>query len=166
MDADTGESFAAKLVTAVPKASENVPEEAIQDGRPQWRVEQNREVLAPFLQPALDYVGEDTKSASDIKKFLVALPRLNFNEAVRRAFGAAKAPVKEFLASFAEKFEYNKRLTQVRLKGITRRRRLRGKQQAAAPAVPTRSEPSAPSAQPARRVPIPFRRARAATRRK
>ena len=110
-------------------------------------------------------MGEDTKSASDIKKFLVALPRLNFNEAVRRAFGAAKAPVKEFLASFAERFEYNKRLTQVRLKGVTRRRRLRGKQQAAA--IPTRSEPSgAPSAQPARRVPIPFRRARAATRRK
>ena len=116
-----------------------------------------------FLQPVLDFVGEDTKSASDIKKFLVALPRLNFNEAVRRAFGAAKAPVKEFLASFAERFEYNKRLTQVRLKGVTRRR-LRGKQQAAA--IPTRSEPSAPSAQPARRVPIPFRRTRAATRRK
>ena len=92
----------------------------------------------------------------------MALPSLNFNEAVRRAFGAAKAPVKEFLASFAEKFEYNKRLTQVRLKGVTRRRRLRGKQAA----VPTRSEPSAPSAQPARRVPIPFRRARAATRRR
>ena len=107
-------------------------------------------------------MGEDTKSASEIKKFLVGLPRLNFNDAVRRAFGAAKAPVKEFLASFAERFEYNKRLTQVRLKGVTRRR-LRGKQAVA----PTRSEPSgAPSAQPARRVPIPFRRTRAATRRK
>ena len=55
---------------------------------------------------------------------------MNFNDAVRRAFGAAKAPVKEFLASYAEKFEWNKTLTQVRLKGITRRRRLRGKQQA------------------------------------
>ena len=82
------------------------------------------------MQPALDFVGEDTKSASELKKFLVALPRLNFNDAVRRAFGAAKAPVKEFLASYAERFEFNKTLTQVRLKGITRRRRLRGKQQA------------------------------------
>ena len=127
VDANTGQSFPAKLVNPVPTASETIPEEALQDGRPQWRVEQNREIFAPFLQPALDFVGEDTKSASDIKKFLVALPRLNFNEAVRRAFGAAKAPVKEFLASFAERFEYNKRLTQVRLKGITRRRRLRGK---------------------------------------
>ena len=163
VDANTGQSFPAKLVHPVPTASETIPEEALQDGRPQWRVEQNREIFAPFLQPTLDFVGEDTKSASDIKKFLVALPRLNFNEAVRRAFGAAKAPVKEFLASFAEKFEYNKRLTQVRLKGVTRRRRLRGKQAVA----PTRSEPSgAPSAQPARRVPIPFRRTRAATRRK
>ena len=79
------------------------------------------------MQPALDFVGEDTKSASELKKFLVALPRLNFNDAVRRAFGAAKAPVKEFLASFAEKFEWNKTLTQVRLKGVTSRR-LRGKQ--------------------------------------
>ena len=164
MDANTGQSYAAKLVNPVPAASETVPEEALQDGRPQWRIEQNREIFAPFLQPALDFVGEDTKSASELKKFLVALPRLNFNDAVRRAFGAAKAPVKEFLASFAERFEYNKMLTQVRLKGITRRRRLRGKQQAVA--VPTRSEPSAPSAQPARRVPIPFRRTRAATRRK
>ena len=164
VDANTGQSYAAKLVNPVPAASETVPEEALQDGRPQWRIEQNREIFAPFLQPALDFVGEDTKSASEIKKFLVALPRLNFNDAVRQAFGATKAPVKEFLASFAERFEYNKTLTQVRLKGITRRRRLRGKQQAAA--VPTRSEPSAPSAQPARRVPIPFRRARAATRRK
>ena len=162
MDANTGQSFPAKLVAAVPASSETVPEEALQDGRPQWRVEQNREIFTPFLQPALDFVGEETKSASDIKKFLVALPMLNLNEAARRAFGAAKAPVKEFLASFAERFEYNKTLTQVRLKGITRRRRLRGKQAAA----PTRSEPSAPSAQPARRVPIPFRRARAATRRK
>jgi hypothetical protein len=164
VDANTGQSFAAKLVNPVPAASETVPDEAIQDGRPQWRVEQNREIFAPCLQPALAFVGEETKSASEIKKFLVALPRLNFNEAARRAFGAAEAPVKEFLASFAERFEYNKTLTQVRLKGITRRRRLRGKQQAAA--IPTRSEPSAPSAQPARRVPTPFRRARAATRRK
>ena len=162
VDANTGQSFPAKLVAAVPTASETIPEEALQDGRPQWRIEQNREIFAPFLQPVLDFVGEDTKSASDIKKFLVALPRLNFNEAVRRAFGAAKAPVKEFLASFAERFEFNKRLTQVRLKGITRRRRLRGRQAVA----PTRSEPSAPSAQPARRAPIPFRRARGATRRK
>ena len=161
VDANTGQSFPAKLVNPVPTASETIPEEALQDGRPQWRVEQNREIFAPFLQPTLDFVGEDTKSASDIKKFLVALPRLNFNEAVRRAFGAAKAPVKEFLASFAERFEHNKRLTHVRLKGVTRRR-LRGKQAVA----PTRSEPSALSAQPARRVPIPFRRTRAATRRK
>ena len=122
VDADTGESFAAKLVTAVPKASENVPEEAIQDGRPQWRTEQNREIFAPFLQPALDFVGEETKSASELKKFLLRLPRLKFNDAVRRAFGAAKAPVKEFLASFAEEFEWNKTLTQVRLKGVTSRR--------------------------------------------
>ena len=149
VDANTGQSFPAKLVAAVPTASETIPEEALQDGRPQWRVEQNREIFAPFLQPTLDFVGEDTKSASDIKKFLVALPRLNFNEAVRRAFGAAKAPVKEFLASFAEKFEYNKRLTQVRLKGVTRRRRLRGKQQArpslhaASPAHPVPSQPGA-----------------------
>ncbi len=161
VDANTGQSFPAKLVNPVPTASETVPEEALQDGRPQWRVEQNREIFAPFLEAALDFVGEETKSASELKKFLVALPKLNFNEAARRAFGAAKAPVKEFLASFAERFEYNKRLTQVRLKRVTRRR-LRGKQAA----IPTRSEPSAPSAQPARRVPIPFRRTRAATRRK
>jgi hypothetical protein len=114
VDADTGESFAAKLVTAVPRASETIPEEAIQDGRPQWRTEQNREIFAPFLQPALDFVGEETKSASELKKFLVALPRLKFNDAVRQAFGAAKAPVKEFLASYAERFEFNKTLTQVR----------------------------------------------------
>ena len=164
VDANTGQSFPAKLVNPVPTASETIPEEALQDGRPQWRIEQNREIFAPFLQPALDFVGEETKSASELKKFMVALPRLNFNEAVRRAFGAAKAPVKEFLASFAERFEYNKTLPQVRLKGVSRRRLRRI--QAAAPAVPTRSEPSAPSAQPARRVPIPFRRARAATRRK
>jgi hypothetical protein len=162
VDANTGQSFAAKLVNPVPAASETVPEEAIQDGRPQWRVEQNRKIFAPFLQPVLDFVGGDTTSASDIKKFLVALPRLNFNDAVRRAFGASRKPVKEFLDSFAERFDYNKTLNQVRLKGITRRRRLRGEQAA----VPTRSEPSAPSAQPARRVPIPFRRTRAATRRK
>jgi hypothetical protein len=94
VDANTGQSFPAKLVNPVPTASETVPEEALQDGRPQWRIEQNREIFAPFLQPALDFLGEDTKSASEITKLLVALPRLNFNEAVRRAFGAAKAPVK------------------------------------------------------------------------
>ena len=96
VDANTGTSYAAKLVNPVPEASKNVPEEAIQDGRPQWRVEQNREIFAPFLEPALDFVGGDTRSASELKKFLVALPRLNFNDAVRRAFGAAKAPSKGF----------------------------------------------------------------------
>ena len=96
MGANTGKSDATKLVAAVLAASERIPEEAIQDVRPQWRTEQNREIFAPFLQPALDFVGQDTKSASELKKFLVALSRLNFNDAVRRTFGAGKAPAKGF----------------------------------------------------------------------
>ena len=44
VDAKTGESYAAKLVTAVPIASETFPEEAIQDGRPQWRTEKSRDL--------------------------------------------------------------------------------------------------------------------------
>ena len=82
MDVNTGESFAAKLVTAMPAASENVVDEAIQNGRPQWRIEQNREIFAHFLQAAVDFLGEETKSGSELKKMLVGLPRLNFNEAV------------------------------------------------------------------------------------
>ena len=106
VDANTGKSYAAKLVAAVPAASENVVDEAIQDGRPQWRTEQNREIFAPFLQAALDFVGQETKSASELKKMLVALPRVNLNEAVRRAFGAAKTPDEKFWESFAERFEW------------------------------------------------------------
>ena len=88
----------------------------------------------------------------------------DFEDAVGRAFGASKAPVREFLDSFAEKFTWNKSLTKISVKGGSTqpRRRLRGKQAA----VPVRSEPSAPQAEPARRVPIPFRRAPAATRRR
>ena len=74
----------------MPASSETVPEEAIQDGRPQWRVEQNREIFAPFLHAVIDLVGKETKSGSEVKKMLVGLPRLNFNEAVRSAFGATK----------------------------------------------------------------------------
>ena len=81
-------------------------------------------------------MGKDINSGSELKKMLVALPQLNFNDVVRRAFGAAKAPVKELLDSFADRFDYNKSLTQVRLKGVTTLR-LRGKQRASSQAPAT-----------------------------
>ena len=116
----------------------------------------------PFLDAAVEFVKKEPRSGGKLKSFLLGLPG-DFEDAVSRAFGASKAPVREFLDSFAERFTWNKSLTKISIRGNAQpRRRLRGKQAA----VPTRSEPSAPSAQPARRVPIPFRRTRAATRRK
>ena len=115
----------------------------------------------PFLEAAVEFVKKEPRSVGKLKGFLMGLPG-DFEDAVSRAFGASKAPVSEFLDSFAERFAWNKSLTRISVKSTQPRRRLRGKQAA----VPARSEPSAPQAEPARRIPIPFRLARAATRRK
>ena len=115
----------------------------------------------PFLDAAVEFVKKEPRGGGKLKSFLLGLPG-DFEDAVSRAFGASKAPIREFPDTFAEKFNWNKSLTRISVKSTQPRRRLRGKQAA----VPARSEPSAPSTQPARRVPVPFRRARAATRRK
>ena len=115
----------------------------------------------PFLDAAVEFVKKEPRSGGELKGFLMGVPG-DFEDAVSRAFDASKAPIREFLDSFAEKFAWNKSLTKISVKSTQPRRRLRGKQAA----VPTRSEPSAPSTQPARRIPIPFRLARAATRRR
>ena len=126
-------------------------------------MEQNRAIFMPFLDAAVEFVKKEPRSGGELKGFLMGVPG-DFEDAVSRAFGASKAPVREFLDSFAERFAWNKSLTKISIKGgnAQPRRRLRGKQAA----VPARSEPSAPQAEPARRVPIPFRRGRAATRRR
>ena len=167
VDSRTGESFPAQLVTAVPSGSDETPVEVIENGRPQWRIEQNRAIFAPFLQAAIDFMAKEPRSGGQLKNFLTALPAwLNFNDAVSKAFGAAKAPIKEFLDSFAEWIVWNKSLTEIRLKGGTRSdKQLRSRPSGKQAPVPTRSEPSAPSAEPVRGIPIAFERARAATRR-
>ena len=65
-------------------------------GGPQWRVEQFRAIFARVLQAALDSVGKERRSRGKLKNYLTALPGLNFNDAVRSAFGAAKAAIKDF----------------------------------------------------------------------
>ena len=116
----------------------------------------------PWVQP-LNSWRRNPGAVGKLKGFLKGLPG-KFEDAVSRAFGASKAPVREFLDSFAERFTWNKSLTKIGLKAgnAQPRRRLRGKQTV----VPSRADPSNPRVEPARRVPIFFRRARAATRRK
>ena len=152
VDNTTGESFPAKLVVAVPPGSEQIPDAAIKQGRPEWRTRQNWMIFSPFLKHAVDFVRQGangSRSGGKLKSFLVQIPGLDFNDAVRRAFGADKSPIKEFLETFADTFTWNKSLTSIEVKpsALPARagpaRRLRGKQP-----VPERTG----GAQPATRV--------------
>ena len=57
------ESSAGESITAVPAGSDEILEEAIKRGRPQWRVEQNCAIIAPLSfefvrkEPRLHCVG-------------------------------------------------------------------------------------------------------------
>ena len=105
VDSATGERYPAKLVTAVPTGSDEIPDEAIKQRRPQWRVQQNRANFALILQPVMEFVHTGgVRSGGNLRNFLVKLPGLSFSEAARNAFGAAIAPIREFLDSFAETF--------------------------------------------------------------
>jgi hypothetical protein len=135
VDSAAGESFPAKLVVAVPPGSDEIPDDAIKQGRPEWRVRQNREIFQPFLKHVVDFVRKGdggSRSSGKIKFFLDKLkPELDFGDAVKRAFGAPKSPIREFLDTFADTFAWNKSLTVIKLKPGARAgpaRRLRGKQ--------------------------------------
>jgi hypothetical protein len=149
VDSATGESFPAKLVVAVPPGSDDIPEGAIKQGRPEWRTRQNREIFEPFLRHIVDFVrsGDNgSRSSTKIHFFLEKLkPGLDFGAAVLQAFGAPKSPIKEFLDTFADTFEWNKGLSVIKVRpGVARTgpaRRLRGKQ-------------PMPEAQPARAGPV------------
>jgi hypothetical protein len=62
IDSATGESFPAKLVAAVPHNSEQIADEAIRQGRPQWRVEQSRAIFLPFLEAPVEFVKKEPRS--------------------------------------------------------------------------------------------------------
>ena len=62
IDSATGESFPAKLVAAVPQNSEQIADNAIRQGRPQWRVDQNRAIFLPFLDAAVEFVKKEPSS--------------------------------------------------------------------------------------------------------
>ena len=134
-------AFLQKLVAAVPQGSEQIVDETLKQGRAQWRKDQNRAICMPFMDAAVEFVAKEPRSGGKLKGFLLGLPG-DFEDAVSRAFGASKAPIREFLDTFAAKFTWNKSLTKISVKaGTTQpRRRLRGK----LATVPTRSEPSAP----------------------
>ena len=106
-------------------------------------------IFLPFLKHAVDFVrkgADGSRSGGKLKSFLVQIPGLDFNDAVRMAFGADKSPIKEFLETFADTFTWNKSLTSIEVKPSAlpaRARRLRGKQ-----TVPERTG----GAQPATRV--------------
>ena len=83
----------------------------------------------PFLDAAVEFVAKEPRSGGKFNGFLKALPG-GFEDAVSGAFGVSKAPVKEFLDFFAERFTWNKSLMKISVKAGTAlpRRRLRGKQ--------------------------------------
>jgi hypothetical protein len=143
VDSKTNESFPAKLVVAVPAGSDEIPDEAIKQGRPEWRIRQNREIFQPFLMHVVDFIkkGENgIRSSGKLKNFLDKLkPELNWGLAVKTAFGAPKSPIREFLDTFEEQFEWDKGLTMIKVRPSARpSRRIRGKQPMP-PQIPTKS---------------------------
>ena len=74
-------------------------------GDPIWRIEQNRVIFLPFLEAAVEFVKKEPRSGGKLKGFLMGLPG-DFEDAVSRAFGASKAPVRESLDSFADRFAW------------------------------------------------------------